>query len=76
MLNTRESPDKAGRLYPPVAVIEYGEVSRDDLDNGKELDFEFKVSYEMSMKEANKDIEVFSLISPILTSGSAVLDTK
>lgn len=61
MLNTRKSPDKAGRVYPAVAVIEYGEVSRDDLDNGKELDFEFKVSYEMSMKESEKDIEVIQM---------------
>ncbi len=58
MINTRESPEKAGRLYPPVIAIEYGEISQDDLDKGKEVDFEFSVTYEMDMKEGKKDIEV------------------
>lgn len=26
MLNTREFPEKAGRIYPPLAIIEYGQV--------------------------------------------------
>lgn len=56
MLDTRENPDKAGRIYPPVAVIEYGEVSLDDLDKGKEVEFVFSVSYKMEMREAQKDI--------------------
>ena len=27
MLNTKEFPDKAGRIFPPVIAIEYGEVT-------------------------------------------------
>ena len=58
MLDTRENPEKAGRIYPPVAVIEYGEVSIDDLARGKEVEFEFSVKYKMEMREAKKDIGV------------------
>ena len=58
MLNTRMSPDKAGRMYPPVVHVEYDTVGVDDLDAGEEVDFEFSVSYEMNMREAKKDIEV------------------
>ena len=28
MLNTKESPDKAGRIFPPVVEVEYGEVRK------------------------------------------------
>ena len=58
MLDTRENPEKAGRIYPPVAVIEYAEVSIDDLERGKEVEFEFSVKYKMEMREAKKDIGV------------------
>ncbi len=58
MINTRESPEKAGRLYPPVMALEYGEVTDDELENGEEVDFEFAVTYEMDMKEGKKDIEI------------------
>ena len=62
MLNTREFPEKAGRIYPPLAVIEYGQATLDDLKSGKEFDFEFSVNYEMEMKESKKDIEVSLLL--------------
>ena len=44
MLNTKESPDKAGRIFPPVVEVEYGEVTLKDLEEGKKMDFEFSVS--------------------------------
>ena len=58
MLNTKEFPDKAGRIFPPVIAIEYGEVTLKDLEEGKKMDFEFSVSYSMELREARKDIEV------------------
>ncbi|XP_059083812.1 meckelin-like [Tigriopus californicus] len=59
MLNTREDPKKAGRIYPPIVVIEYGDISRDALEESQEgLDFSFEVNYEMDMKESKKDIEI------------------
>ena len=58
MLNTKEFPDKAGRIFPPVIAIEYGEVTIKDLEEGKKMDFEFSVSYSMELREARKDIEV------------------
>ena len=62
MLNTRLSPSKAGRMFPPVVRVEYDTVDVDDLDNGDEVEFEFSVSYEMNMREAKKDIEVNSFL--------------
>ena len=58
MLNTNEFPKKAGRIFPPLANIEYGGVTPEDVEEGIEMDFEFKVSYKMEMREARKDIEV------------------
>jgi hypothetical protein len=70
LINTREFPEKAGRMYPPVIALEYGEVTLDDLSNGREVDFEFGVTYEMEIKESKKDIEVVL----VLPSSSQVLD--
>ena len=58
MLNTKEVPGNAGKIYPPLVSIEYGEVTTKDLEEGKKMDFEFCVSYNMEMREARKDIEV------------------
>ena len=55
---TRENPEKAGRIYPPVAAIQYGEVSIDDWEQGKKVEFEFSVKYKMEMREGKKDIGV------------------
>ena len=60
MLNTKEFPDKAGRIFPPLINIEYGEVTLEDIEENNEMDFEFKITYEMEMREARKDIEVSS----------------
>ena len=57
-LNTRQDPKKAGRIYPPIVKIEYGEISLDDLQAGKTFDFIFKVDYDMEVWETEKDIEV------------------
>ena len=58
MLNTKEFPEKAGRIFPPIVKIEYGEVTIKDLEAGAKMDFEFSVTYKMEMREARKDIEV------------------
>ena len=58
MLNTKENPDKAGRIFPPIVAIEYGEVTKESVEKGEKMEFEFKVEYEMEMREARKDIEV------------------
>ena len=34
MLNTKEFPEKAGRIFPPIVKIEYGEVTIKDLEAG------------------------------------------
>eukprot|EP00094_Tigriopus_californicus_P012053 TCALIF_11646-PA protein Name:"Similar to Tmem67 Meckelin (Rattus norvegicus)" AED:0.11 eAED:0.11 QI:708/0.75/0.55/1/1/1/9/0/735 len=68
MLNTREDPKKAGRIYPPIVVIEYGDISRDALEESQEgLDFSFEVNYEMDMKESKKDIETVDVIHLIVS---------
>ena len=69
MLNTKEFPDKAGRIFPPLINIEYGEVTLEDIEENNEMDFEFKITYEMEMREARKDIEVSR---KSLTSSSTV----
>jgi hypothetical protein len=61
LVNTREFADKAGRIFPPVVAVEYAEVTLQDLKDGRQVDFEFTVSYEMSMKEAKKDIEASTI---------------
>ena len=68
MLNTKESPDKAGRIFPPVVEVEYGEVTLKDLEEGKKMDFEFSVSYRMEMREARKDIEVCNNVMGVVGS--------
>ena len=61
-LNPREYPEKAGRIYPPSAIIEYGEITLDQLKNGEDVEFEFKVDYSMDTFESEKEIEVRSVI--------------
>ena len=58
MINTKEFPEKAGRIFPPIVKIEYGEVTTKDLENSAKMDFEFSVNYQMEMRESRKDIEV------------------
>ena len=57
-LNPREWPHSAGKIYPPWAVIEYGEITQEQLKNGAEIEFEFKVDYSMDPYNTEKDIEV------------------
>jgi hypothetical protein len=57
-LNTKEFPEKVGRIFPPIVAIEYGEISLADLEEGVNVDFEFSVTYTMEMRESRKDIEV------------------
>ena len=58
MINTRESPEKPGMIHPPVAVLEYKEVTIDEARDGAEVEMIFSVDYKMNMKEANKDVEI------------------
>ena len=58
MLNTKEFPEKVGRIYPPIVSIEYGEITSKEMEEGTEVNFEFSVTYEMEMRETRKDIEV------------------
>ena len=65
MLDTRENPDKPGRIFPPLVEIEYSEVNVETDDNDKEksnvlgsVSLEYDVSYKVDMKEAKKDIEI------------------
>ena len=48
----------AGRIYPPWAIVEYGEITVNQLKNGEEVEFEFKVDYSMKTFNTEKDIEV------------------
>ena len=57
-LNPREYPKMAGRIYPPWAEIEYGEITLDQLKNGEEVEFQFTVDYAMKSFNSEKDIEV------------------
>ena len=57
-LNPREYPKMAGRIYPPWAEIEYGEITLDQLKNGEEVEFKFTVDYAMKSFNSEKDIEV------------------
>ena len=60
-MNPREWPQSAGRVYPPEAVIEYGEITQEQLKNGDEIEFEFKVDYSMDPYNTEKDIEVINI---------------
>ena len=57
-MNPREYPKMAGRIYPPWAEIEYGEITLDQLKNGEEVEFQFTVDYAMKSFNSEKDIEV------------------
>ena len=57
-MNPRQYPQSAGRIYPPWAVIEYGEITQEQLKSGKEVEFEFRVDYSMETFNTEKDIEV------------------
>ena len=61
-MNPREWPQSAGKIYPPWAVIEYGEITQEQLKNGAEIEFEFKVDYSMDPYNTEKDIEVRGFI--------------
>ena len=76
MLNTKEFPDKAGRIFPPLINIEYGEVTLEDIEENNEMDFEFKITYEMEMREARKDIEVSSKSLPVFHQCLRILFEK
>ena len=58
LVNTRDSPDKPGMIHPPVAVLEYDEVTLDEARDGRKVEMVFSVSYKMDMKEARKDVEI------------------
>ena len=58
LLNTRETPEKAGRIYPPIIGVEYRDVLADGVDKNEVAEVEFSVDYEMDMRDAKKDIEV------------------
>lgn len=50
--------DGTGTVYPPLLVVTYGEITRDDIARGTEVDVRFKVTYWMSQANAEKDISV------------------
>ena len=58
LVNTRDSPDKPGMIHPPVAVLQYEEVTLDEARDGRKVEMVFSVSYKMDMKEAHKDVEI------------------
>ena len=58
MLNTKESPDKPGRIHPPVVQVEYKDISLEEADKGVEVEMSFSISYKMEMRETKKDIEI------------------
>ena len=69
LLNTRESPEKPGRIHPPLAVLKYKELTLEEAKSGAEVEVSFSVTYHMEMKESVKDIE----IAVGVLSGIAVL---
>ena len=58
LVNTRESPDKPGMIHPPLAVLKYREITKEEAKDGAEVAMKFSVSYKMDMKEAHKDVEI------------------
>lgn len=73
MVNTKEFPDKAGRIFPPIVTIEYGEVTLDDIETNAEMAFDFSVDYKMEMRESRKDIEIaMGVLSAFAVLWSAV----
>ena len=58
LFNTRESPDKPGRIHPPLIVLKYKEILLEEANDGKEVEMKFSVTYEMEMKESKKDFEI------------------
>ena len=58
LLNTRESPDKPGRIHPPLVVLRYKDILVEEADDGAEVEMKFSVTYEMEMKESKKDVEI------------------
>ena len=57
-LNTRQYPEKAGRIYPPLVSIEYEDVTLEEVEAGNSFDFEFVVEYDMEIWETEKELEV------------------
>ena len=58
LVNTRESPDKPGMIHPPLAVLQYREITKEEAKDGAEVVMKFSVTYKMDMKEAHKDVEI------------------
>ena len=58
LVNTRESPDKPGMIHPPLVVLQYRDITRQEAEDGVEVEMKFSVSYKMDMKEAHKDVEI------------------
>nr|XP_040580158.1 meckelin-like [Lepeophtheirus salmonis] len=65
LLDTREYPQLSGTIYPPLIEIEYGVITREELEEarknnleGSGFTFEFKIDYSMDIRESIKDIEI------------------
>lgn len=43
-----------GQIYPPLIILEYGEISEEQYSRGERINFQFSSSYEMksSMKQS------------------------
>jgi hypothetical protein len=39
--------EEEGQIYPPLLVIEYGEITKEDIETDAEVPFAFSVEYEM-----------------------------
>ncbi|XP_067004734.2 meckelin [Anabrus simplex] len=43
-----QNKEEEGRIYPPLMVVTYGEITRDDIDAGTLVTLHFSVKYEMT----------------------------
>lgn len=51
-----------GKIFPPLIIIEYGEVSHQDIIQNTELVVEYKVIFNVNEKEFKGALEVFIFI--------------
>ncbi|CAB4058506.1 TMEM67 [Lepeophtheirus salmonis] len=80
LLDTREYPQLSGTIYPPLIEIEYGVITREELEEarknnleGSGFTFEFKIDYSMDIRESIKDIEIsIGVLSAIAVFWSVV----
>lgn len=46
-MKTRREKEDEGKIYPPFMILEYGELTHEDIETNTNIEFIFSVDYQM-----------------------------